>query len=178
MTKRVALWAYSWGMITRSKWRWTVFITRPIMLHIQYFRLCASLHLGWRTPLNITSVSTRSTPTPAMGSQKYTVTNRSMQRRCCSTLFIKFSDKHSLEGSGRRWCPRHQSNYNIQGKGGRNSKDCLLPSLRPLTVQCLLWKRWSSDCPFRVSWSKWKGMKGCEMWTLTLLNESNLITHV
>ena len=134
-------------MTTQSRWRWNLFITRPIMLHNQYFRLCASLHLGWRTPLNITSVSTRSTPTPAMGSQKYTVTNRSMQRRCCSTIFIKISDKHSLEGSGRRWCPRHQSNYNIQGKGGRNSKDCLLPSLRPLTVQCLLWKRWSSDCP-------------------------------
>ena len=50
----------------------------------------------------------------------------------------QLSDKHSPEGSGRRWCPRHQSNYNIQGKGGRNSKDCLLPSLRPLTVQCLL----------------------------------------
>ena len=24
------------------------------------------------------------------------------------------------EGFGRQWCPRHQSNYNIQGKGGRN----------------------------------------------------------
>ena len=89
----------------------------------------------------------------------------------------QLSDKHTPEGSGRRWRPRHQSNYNIQGKGGRNSKDCLLPSLRPLTVQCLLWKRWSRDCPFRVSWSKCcKKGRNEGLWTLTLLNESN-ITH-
>ena len=77
-------------MTTQSKWRCTLLITRPIILNLQYLRLCASLHLGWRTPSNITSVSTRSTPTPAMGSQKCTVTNRSIQRRCSSTIFNNF----------------------------------------------------------------------------------------